>query len=225
MNLRALPESKFLLKYLLIALGLLGFAALSVYDGFFKYPAGIPRLEAWEELNREIQADPRLDESDRVERWETLAEKEGFSMRVPAEDETSEALRSKIVYQYFFIALGILVGFPLLAKYFIDKESWIESTEDSLKASWGQEMKVSQITKFNKEKWDKKGIGVFHYKTDDGISRTFVIDDLKYNRENTDKIVRWVESQIPVDMIVGGTPEQAPRDDDDDEAVEEDKPA
>jgi hypothetical protein len=216
MNLRAVPESKFLLKYLLIALGLLGFAALSVYDGFVKYPAGIPRLEAWEKLSAEIQSNPRLGEEDRVEKWEELAEQEGFSKRIPEEEETSEALRSKIVYQYVFIALGILIGLPMLAKYFMDKESWIESTEDSLKGSWGQEMKIADINQFNKEKWDKKGIGVFHYKTQDGISRTFVVDDLKYNRQTTDKIVQWVESQIPREMIVGGEPEPIPRMENDD---------
>lgn len=214
MNLRAVPESKFLLKYLLIALGLLGFAALSVYDGFVKYPAGLPRLEAWEKLDAEIRSNPRLDEEDRVEQWEALAKQEGFSKRIPSEGESSESLRSKIVYQYVFIALGVLIGLPLLAKYFMDKESWIESTEDSLKSSWGQEMKIAQIHQFNKEKWDKKGIGVFHYKTDEGVSRTFVVDDLKFNRQATDKIVQWVESQIDRDMIVGGEPEPIPRSDD-----------
>ena len=218
MNTRAVPESKFLLKFLLISLGLLGFAALSVYDGFVKYPAGLPRLKAWEKLDQEIRSNPRLGEEDRVEKWEALAKQEGFSKRVPSEDETSESLRSKIVYQYVFIALGILIGLPMLAKYFMDKESWIESTEDSLKSSWGQEMKIAQITKFDKEKWDKKGIGVFHYKTDEGISRTFTVDDLKYNRQNTDKIVRWIESQIDREMIVGGEPEPIPRSDDDEYA-------
>ena len=215
MNLRAEPESKFLLKFLLISLGLLGFAALSVYDGFVKYPAGLPRLEAWEKLGAEIQSNPRLDEDDRLEKWETIAKAEGFSQQIPTEDETSDALRSKIVYQYFFIVLGILIGLPMLAKYFMDKESWIESTEDSLKGSWGQEMKIAQITKFDKEKWDKKGIGVFHYKTDQGISRTFKVDDLKYNRQTTDLIVAWIESQIDRDMIVGGEPEPIPRAEDD----------
>ncbi|TWU51638.1 hypothetical protein [Rubripirellula reticaptiva] len=208
MNLRAVPESNFLLKFLLISLGLLGFAALSAYDGFVKYPKGYPRLHAWEKLKEEVASSPGLDDEDLKERWEEIAQREGYSKRRPSSDESSEALDGKIFDQYIFLVLGILIGLPMLAKYFMDKESWIESTEDSLKNSSGVEMKISQITQFNKAKWEKKGIGVFHYKTDDGIARKFVVDDLKYNRDNTDRIVEWVESQIPREMIVGGEPEQ-----------------
>ncbi|MGB7328549.1 MAG: hypothetical protein WBD31_26975 [Rubripirellula sp.] len=208
MNLRAVPESNFLLKFLLIALGLLGFAALSAYDGFVKYPRGYPRLHAWEKLKEEVASSPGLDDEDQKARWEEIAEREGYSKRRPSSDESSEALDGKIFDQYIFLVLGILIGLPMLAKYFMDKESWIESTEDSLKDSAGVEMKISQITQFDKAKWEKKGIGVFHYKTDDGIARKFVVDDLKFNRENTDRIVEWVESQIPVEMIVNGQPEK-----------------
>ena len=218
MNLRALPESKFLLKYLFISLGLLGFAALSAYDGFVRYPAKIPRLEAWERLKSEVEQSPSASKEVLISKWEKFADEQGFSSRVPDEDESSADVRTDIRYQYLMIAIGVLVGLPMLGKYFSDKESWVESTEESLKGSWGQEMQIAWIEKFDKEKWDKKGIGVFHYKNAKGIPRKFVVDDLKYNRDTIDRIVLWVESRIPREMIVGGAPEPIPDGDEESES-------
>ena len=53
----------------------------------------------------------------------------------------------------------------------------------------------------------KKGIGVVHFKDQFGNEGTFILDDLKFDRKITDEIVRWVESKIPQEMIVNGSPE------------------
>ena len=207
MNLRAKPESKFILKYLLIALGLIGFALLSVYDGFVKYPHALRITQAWEKLDAEVEADFRLNDEDKKEQWKAIATENGWSSRIPKRDESSKDIEGKIVYQYFFIALGFGVGIPMLMKYLVTKESWIASTEDGIESSSGAKVKISQIKKFDKARWDKKGIGVLHYQADDGYTKKFVIDDLKYDRETTDKIVQWIESQISAELIVGGAAE------------------
>lgn len=99
------------------------------------------------------------------------------------------------------------MGIPCVLWYLKNKGTWIESTEDGLRSSNGQELKISQITQFDKVKWEKKGIGVFHYTNDQGAEEKFIVDDLKYDRKTTDKIVAWVETQIPSEMIVNGLTE------------------
>ena len=203
MNLRAEPESRFLLKYLLIGLGCLAFAVWSTYDGFYAYPKKIPRAEAWAEL----QAEPDLTETEFRAKWKKLCKEKGWSSNRVSKDESVESIEQSIVYQYVFIGLGLLIGLPCLIWYLRNRKSWIESTSDGLRSSSGKECKLSQITKFDKKKWEKKGIGILHYQTDDGSEKTFVVDDLKYDRKTTDEIVRWVESNIPAEMIVNGQPE------------------
>lgn len=202
MNLRATPESKFLLKYLVIGLGCLGFAIYSFYDGIFAYPARIPRAQAWEELSAE-----ETDEQALVKRWREISKEKGWSSKRPTSEESVEAIENLIIYQYIFMAIGLGIGLPCLIWYLRSRNTWIESTEDSVRSSDGTEVKLTQIQKFDKKKWEKKGIGVLHYNAADGSSKKFVIDDLKYNRKTTDEIVCWIESKIPAEMIVNGPPE------------------
>ncbi len=202
MNLRANPETKFLLKYLLIGIGCLAFFAWSMYDGFVKFPGEIPRAEAWEELETEMGANP--DQTEKNERWKKIAEENGWSKKQLSVDDELPQLKTKIIYQYVFMALGLLIGLPCLLWYLKSKNSWIESTKDGLKSSNGQEFSLKQIEKFDKKKWEKKGIGVIHFRSDDGSIEKFILDDLKYDRKTTDEIVRWVESNISKELIVNG---------------------
>ena len=212
MNLRANPDSKFLLKYLLIGVGCLAFAAWSVYDGLVKFPGEIPRAQAWGEMLHKIEADPELSDADRSKTWKVISKENGWSAKPLEKDDSVEAIKHKIIYQYIFFGLGTVVGLPCLIWYLRTRNTWIESTKDGLRSSSGKELKLSQIHKFDKKKWAKKGIGVLHYTADDGSEKKFVVDDLKFDRKITDEIVRWVESHIPADAIVNGIPESALQD-------------
>jgi len=213
MNLRANPESKFLLKYLLAGLACLGFAALSVYDGFFKYPAQLNRAYEWESLEREFEEAGNTQRSGWKERWDRISEENQWSHEYLSEKETVAVISQNIWFQYLFILIATPIGILSLVKYFRTKSSYLETTEDSIRSSLGGEVKISQIEKFDKKKWDKKGIGILSYRTENGAKKKFTIDDLKYQREPTDAMVRWIESQIPAEMIVGGEPEPIPETD------------
>ncbi|TWT83212.1 hypothetical protein CA13_46750 [Planctomycetes bacterium CA13] len=210
MNLRANPESKFLLKYLLVGIACLCFVALSIYDGFVKFPNMLPRAQAWEALEAELETDEKLAKSGWRKRWGDIANENGWSEANLTSEETVGAVTQKIWLQYFFIVVGSLIGVPSLVRYFRTKNSWIETTEDSLRSSFGDEVRISQIEKFDKKKWENKGIGVLHYRSDDGKAKRFIIDDLKYEREPTDAMVCWIESLISPEMIVNGDPEPIP---------------
>jgi len=208
MNLRANPERNFLLKYLAIGIACCAFAVYAGYDGFLAYPAELPRANAWKSLQDEKNADPSIEQTDLVARWKAIAKKNGWSAKQIRKDDTAAAIQSKIYWQYVFIVVGLTIGTPCVWWYFVNRNSWIESTEDGLRSSNGNELVLTQIFKFDKKKWEKKGIAVVHFKSHNGdVERTFILDDLKYDRKTTDEIVRWIESRIPPEMIVNGKPE------------------
>jgi hypothetical protein len=226
MNLRAFPESRFLLKYLIIGLACLAFSLWAMYDGFYAFPNKIPKAQAYSGLLQKIEADPNLSDSDRKPMWKEIADENGWSSKLLSKDEYDVSkIESNIIYQYVFIAIGLGIGVPCLVWYLRSRKTWIESTSDGLRGSWGQELKISQIQKFDKKKWEKKGIGVLHYESAEGAQETFVIDDLKYERKTTDEIVRWIESQIPLEMIVNGLPEPIISDEDESEESNSDEDA
>jgi len=207
MNLRANAETKFLLKYLLIGIACLAFAAWALYDGFINYPSQLPRAQAWEDLQAEIASSPDLSPEDLSAEWKQISEENNWSSKRLTDAHPVAALEKNIIYQYIFIGIGLLVGTPCVLWYLRNKGTWLESTEDGVRSSSGQELKLSQVTKFDKNKWEKKGIGVLHYADDQGTENTFVIDDLKYDRKTTDEIVAWIETKIPAEMIVNGLTE------------------
>ncbi len=207
MNLRANTEKKFLLKYLIIGAVCLAFAAWAVYDGFVNYPSQIPRAQAWEDLEAKIANSELLSSEDLSPMWKEISEKEGWDSKRLTDAHPVAALEKNILYQYAFIVIGLGVGIPCVLWYLRTKGAWLESSEDGLRLSTGQELKLSQITKFDKSKWEKKGIGVLHYTDESGSEQKFVVDDLKFERKTTDQIVAWIETKIPGEMIVNGLTE------------------
>lgn len=201
MTIRAEADSRFLLKYLLIGLGCIGFGMYSIYDGFVSAPAQMPMAAAWDELKK----DPSLDDADRSTRYKEIAKENGWpSKRIR---KTVEEIEIFVIYQYIFMGIGFSIGIPCLLWYLKTRGSWIESSENGLNSSWGQELTFDQITQFDKKKWEKKGIGVLHFDTPKGSGK-FVVDDLKYSRVQMDEIVCLIESRIASNLIVNGDPEQ-----------------
>jgi hypothetical protein len=210
MTVRATTDSKFLLKFLLIALVCLGFAAYALYDGLVKYPSWIPSAEVWANL----KADESLDDAERDARYKLAAEENGWPSK--RQGKTPEDIHQLIIWQYIFIVIGIGIGLPCLIWFLKNRGTWVETTEGGLKSSWGQEVDFDQIKNFDKKKWEKKGIGVLTYETSTGPKK-LVLDDLKYARKEMDEIVRLVESKIPREMITNGEPEKIPGETDNEE--------
>ncbi|MDG1874168.1 MAG: hypothetical protein P8J27_09665 [Mariniblastus sp.] len=207
MNLRANTETKFLLKYLIIGIACLGFAGLSTYDSLVKYPGQIPRAKAWEDLQDKIKKSEDLSDEDIAPMWREIAKANGWPAKRLKKSESVKSIKGKVAYNYLFIVIGLIVGLPCVVWYLKNKGTWIESTSDTIRSSRGDEVKLAQITRFDKKKWEKKGIGVIHYQKDNQQKAKFIIDDLKYDRVTTDKIVLWLESKIPDECIVNGVSE------------------
>ena len=85
----------------------------------------------------------------------------------------------------------------------------IESSDEGLTTSWGQQLKFDQITALDKKLWRNKGIAKIQY-TDADRRRRLALDDCKYDRDATEDLLRLVESKLDPDQIVGGAMETSP---------------
>lgn len=199
---RAYTEPKFTLKYLVIGVLCFGFFLYSVYDGFYAYPAKLGPAAAWQELVE----DDSLDDEQRRVKWKEVAEKNGWDTKRPKKGDTVEHIQWDIQIQYLFMGIGLLGAVPNLLWYFKVKGSWIECEGKELRHSDGTVIPFKDIQTVDKKKWVKKGIAVVNYKAGNE-EKSFVIDDLTYQRQPTDEIMTFLESHLKRDQIINGPTE------------------
>lgn len=198
MSERADFQSSYLMRYLIMAAICIGGGLWFAYDGFIAWPRDLPAAEAFDQL-REIQ-----DAEERMGKWEALATENGWAKSTPK--KTAEELRGDIRGQYYWMALCFVAGIPALVYYFASRGTWVESTPQGLKTSWGQEVDFQSVTLLNKRRWAKKGIAKAYY-TQGGAAKIFTFDDFKYEREPLGNMLRRLEQQLTPDQIVGGPTE------------------
>ena len=199
MKKRAETEKFFWLKFLVIGLGTLGYGAYAGWDAIVTGPHRLEMSEVWEP----ILLDSTLSEKHRDNLWKKAATEHEWPTKRPKKKYTVKDSKEFIWYNYGLMGLCWLIALPCLIWCLTTKGSWIEATGDGLRNSAGQELKLDQITKVDKAKWDKKGIAVLHYTGDQGASK-FLIDDLKYERATTDEIMAWIEDNIDQELVVNG---------------------
>jgi len=196
MTIRAERDGRFYLRFLLIGLGAMGFALYCLYDGFIGYPLAQERALVFE----------KLIEEERGDEWDAEATKRGWSTTPPAASKPHEEYEVDVKMQFWMAGLAGLVGFFPLLSVFRSRGRWIEFSGDTLTSSWGETVKMNQVTGLEKRQWRNKGIAKLRYDAG-GKRRTFVIDDFKFKRDPTDEILVEIEKQISHDLITGGAPE------------------
>lgn len=199
MNKRAATEKFFWLKFLVIGLGTLGYGAYSAWDALVVGPHQLEMAVVWEPIH-----DSTVDEDIKTEQWKEIATKRGWDTKRPKKKYNVKSRTEFIWFNYGLMALCGLIALPCLFWCLKTRGTWIESTENGLRNSSGQQLTLNQITKVDKAKWDKKGITIVHYTNDQGGTSRFVIDDLKFERKTTDEIMQWLEENIDTKLVVNG---------------------
>ena len=199
MNKRAETEKFFWLKFLIIGLGTLGFGAYAGYDAIVKGPYQLEMAKVWEPIYKS-----EIEEKAKVKQWREIATEKGWDTARPTKEFTKKSRKEFIAFNYGLMGLCGLIAVPCLLWCLKTRGSWIESTENGLRNSSGQQLTLDQITKVDKAKWDKKGIAVVHFTNDQGGASTFLIDDLKFERSTTDEIMVWIEENIDTKLVVNG---------------------
>ena len=196
MTLRANINTKFFLRYVLIGIVCLFWAFYCLYDGFIGYPNQIIRATALEKIKKE---NPEREWDDL---WEAMATENSWSIEDPGTSKT----HADIVGQFVMAGVSAPIGLIGLFLFLRSRGRWIEADATGLTSNWGQSFEFEQILELSKKKWRDKGIAKIRYQ-DGNRKRRFVLDDCKFDRPATEKILRLVESNISEDQIIHGRPE------------------
>ena len=200
MSVRANFQKSYSWRYLMLAGGFLFAALFFAYDGFIGYPNKKVISERYQEI-------AEMEASERQKAWRQITEENNWSRSVP--DKSPEEIADDIRGQYFYGIISLLIALPPAILYFRTRGSWVERTEEGLTSSWGQKLDYSKVLKLDKKKWANKGIAVASYQ-DGAVTRRFVFDDFKYEREPLGQMLRELEQVLKPEQIVGGPPERLP---------------
>jgi len=134
--------------------------------------------------------------------WILRCDENDWSTEYPGEPKNPYAID-----QQFYMAAGI-VPFSLFFLFTLlrQRNAWVEGDENGLRNSRNASLRFENIDRFDKKRWDKKGIAWIHY-TVEGSKKRFLLDDCNFDYKPIRAIVRLVESQIDREMILGGEPE------------------
>ena len=134
--------------------------------------------------------------------WILLCDENDWSTEYPGEPKNPYAID-----QQFYMAGGI-IPFSLFFLFTLlrNRKAWVEGDENGLRNSRNASLSFEDIDRFDKKRWDKKGIAWIHY-TVGGAKKRFLLDDCNFDYKPIRAIVRLVESRITREMIIGGEPE------------------
>lgn len=222
--LRTENNPKFYSRFKWLGLGALAFMAYCLYDGYINWADQQVRGEALIQLAEEELPQDKLEElayaghgahdlylklkkrlpdfPELTESWETKAAAEGWPTEPPAKLRTD----GDILGQYVMAGLAALAGIWFLLTVARTNGRWFELNENGITSRWGQSFSLDQVTAIDKKQWRDKGIARVRYKNAAGRQKTFVVDDYKYHKKTTDRILWQIEQAVGFDKIVSGKP-------------------
>lgn len=199
--LRAEVNPKFKYKFLLIGVIALAVGLYHFIDPIFVYPKMRPASEAHAKLSEQLKGDDGALQS----QWDAMTKSNGWKPGIPKYKPAE--LTTNTIYSYFIgVLFTFIAGLPCLITYLRCLGKWVGVEGDGLVNAKGQKVAFADITKIDKSRWEKKGIAKLKY-SDAGAEKSFVLDDLKFDRETTDRIMEMVEEKVGVDKIDGGLSE------------------
>ncbi len=178
----ALPE--YYRRFLWISIASAAAISWCIFDAQVTYPKKLAIAETYESF-------PQTEEGKR--QWQQTAIEKGWSATIPT--KSSAEVTSLIANQYILSGVAFLIGLVMFLKWYLPRGSWIEGSDKLVRNSFGSEFELDHLTGLDKRRWSEKGIAVLHFNTD-GRNKRFVIDDFKYQREETGKILKYAEEKI-----------------------------
>ena len=180
--------------------GLIGVAALVfsgwfVYDGFVKYPLQQRMAEEHAQIYQE-----HLDPIEAGQAWEKRATENGWSKSKPTPRTDTDIFTQKVL-----AGITAPVGLYFLATFLLSMGRWVEADEKGLRTRGGQETDYASIKSIDKSRWQSKGIAVVHFESN-GKPDRITLDDWKFEREPTKRILEAIEQRLPGGGETGTTP-------------------
>ncbi|MAI69986.1 MAG: hypothetical protein CMM01_16605 [Rhodopirellula sp.] len=181
---RAEVELSFFRRFLWIAIACLAGTGWCLLDAQVTYPRK-------REIAQSYESFPQTAEG--IQQWEKEAEKNGWIPDAP--EKSSRELEVSILNQYILMAASISVGLVMFFKWYLPRGSWIEGTEDEIRDSSGRTFALTSLVEIDRHRWEEKGIAVLRF-NHEGRNQKFVLDDFKYQREATGKILEQAEKKL-----------------------------
>jgi hypothetical protein len=164
------------------------FSGWFCYDGFVKYPL---QQEIWGSYNQVVVDNPG-DPIEQARLWAEHAGAKGWPTDTPKKKvEDKDILTQKII-----AAITAPVGIYFLATFILTRGRWVEADEQGVRISSGQQMDYASIKSIDKSRWQRKGIALVHYESN-GQAGRILLDDWKYDREPTKRILEVIEERMP----------------------------
>ena len=143
-----------------------------------------------------------LKDSERKEQWLAIAAENEWSEKPPAKLRTE----MDVQMQYLMIIPCVIAALWLLSTWYFSIGRWFEIRDGEIHTSWGQSFPLTAITKIDKKQWRDKGIARLRYVHENRPGK-FVVDNYKFHRKSTDRILYLIEQAVSEDKIVNGPPE------------------
>ncbi|MEN0111778.1 MAG: hypothetical protein AAF805_13750, partial [Planctomycetota bacterium] len=144
---------------------------------------------------------------DLLAQWKAVAAENGW----PEEPAKKYRTEGDIYGQYLMAVLVAIAAAWMLTALFLSFGRWITIDEAGVvSSSWGQSFPASLVTGIDKRQWRDKGIARVAYVDEGGRKRRFIVDNYKYRREATDRILFRIEQIAGLDKVTGGKPETDP---------------
>ena len=181
---KAVIRSSYRLRLGIIAIALLAVGGWFTYDGAAGYPNENIKRNRYLEIKEEFGAEaPPV--------WRQEAEEQGWPIEIPKEPFSDW----DIFAQFCYAVPSVVFGAWFAIGYLRSGGRWIESNEQGLATSSGQQISWDQIESMDKSRWETKGIAVVNYSHNGKASR-ITLDDWKFDRESTTAVVNEVEAHL-----------------------------
>ena len=181
---RAETEPSFFRRFLWIAIACVAGTGWCLMDALVTYPRKL-------EIATVFESYPQTE--DGKQGWEAEASERDWLATPP--DKSTQELEALILNQYILMAGCVVVGLIMFLKWFLPRGSWIEGDENEVRSSRGKSHQLQSLVGIDRRKWESKGIAVLHF-SHDGARAKFILDDFKYNREATGKILKLAEGKL-----------------------------
>jgi hypothetical protein len=177
-------------KWIIMAVFLLGYGAMCIYDGSVAYPNHNKRVQKIREYKTETVEGATSAwnwKSDQAKRdWADYAKSQGWSDEDPGAPKSEQDLFT----QWVQLAIVGPLGIAALAMVLVTSRRKLVADEQGVTGATGPRVPYSAIVSIDKARWDSKGIAILHW-TDGPRSGKLKIDDWVYR--DGDRVLEEVE--------------------------------
>jgi hypothetical protein len=214
MNAKAPMSLGWRVRMAIMAAGCAVAALWFLYDGFVAWPKE-------QELYNELAAFRLAHEKtvpDWREKWNTeVAEKRGLP-KAEGEDPYHAMNRAgkttlmipDLLFQKILGVLLVPAAIMVIRAFLATGRRWVACDDRGVTTSDGDAAGWQAMTKLDKRRWPRKGIAYLHYRpagspdsSAAAAEKRILLDDFKFDRGETEKIVRAIEEHLQDDQIIG----------------------